>query len=137
MSLLAIVVGSGIALCSHWIIHVLFADRYIDAAPVLAVHIWASLFVFMGVAQAPWDISENLFRLALYRTLAGALSNVLLNLVLIPKYSAMGAAIATVVSYAISAVIANAFHARTRPIFRLQMRAVLFLDLWHFRAAAR
>ncbi len=136
MSLLAIVVGSGIALCSHWIIHVLFADTYIDAAPVLAVHIWASIFVFMGVAQAAWDTSENLFRLALYRTLAGALSNVVLNFVLIPKYSAMGAAIATVVSYAISAVIANAFNARTRPIFKLQMRAMLLMDLWHPRVAS-
>jgi len=137
MSLLAIVVGSGIALCSHWIIHVLFGETYINAAPVLAIHIWASIFVFMGVAQAPWDTSENLFKLALYRTLSGALSNVVLNLVLIPKYSAMGAAIATVLSYAISAVIANAFHARTRPIFKLQMRAMLLMDLWHPATASR
>jgi PST family polysaccharide transporter len=50
--------------------------------------------------------------------------NVLLNLVLIPKYSAMGAAIATVISYATAGVFANAFDARTRPIFVLQLRSV-------------
>jgi PST family polysaccharide transporter len=124
MSLIALVIGSGIALSSHWIIHFLYTDAFLGAAPVLAVHVWASLFVFLGLAQGPWNISENLLKLGFYRTLAGAIANVLLNLVLIPKYSAMGAAIATVISYAIAGVLANAFDARTRPIFVLQMRSV-------------
>jgi PST family polysaccharide transporter len=124
MSLIALVIGSGIALSSHWIIHVLYTEAFRGAAPVLAVHVWASLFVFLGVAQGPWNISQNLLKLGFYRTLAGAVGNVLLNLVLIPKYSAMGAAIATVISYAIAGVFANAFDARTRPIFVLQLRSV-------------
>jgi PST family polysaccharide transporter len=124
MSLIALVIGSGIALSSHWIIHTLYTDAFREAAPVLAVHIWASLFVFLGLAQGPWDIAQNLLKLSFYRTLAGAIGNVLLNFVLIPKYSAMGAAVATVISYAIAAVFANAFDARTRPIFLLQLRSI-------------
>lgn len=125
MSLIALVIGSGIALCSHWIILYLYTDAFREAAPVLAVHVWASLFVFLGLAQGPWNISQDLLKLGFYRTLAGAIGNVLLNLVLIPKYSAMGAAIATVISYAIAGVFANAFDARTRPIFLLQLKSVL------------
>jgi PST family polysaccharide transporter len=83
------------------------------------------VFVFLGVAQSPWDLSENLLRLSLYRTIAGAVANVIINLYLIPRYSALGAAIATVVSYAISAIIANAFDARTRPIFFLQLKSII------------
>ena len=124
MSLIALVIGSGIALSSHWIIHFLYGDAFRGAAPVLAVHIWASLFVFLGVAQGPWNVSQNLLKLVFYRTLAGAVANVLLNLVLIPRYSAMGAAIATVMSYALAGVFANAFDARTRPIFLLQLKSV-------------
>jgi PST family polysaccharide transporter len=45
MSLIALVIGSGIALSSHWIIHVLYTEAFRGAAPVLAVHVWASLFV--------------------------------------------------------------------------------------------
>jgi len=89
------------------------------------VHIWASVFVFLGVAQSPWDISENFLKLALYRTVAGAIANVVINLFLIPRYAALGAAIATVVSYAISSFVANAFDARTRPIFFLQLKSVI------------
>ncbi len=124
MSLIALVVGTGIALSSHWIIHILYTEAFGAAAPVLAVHVWASIFVFLGVAQSPWNVSQDLLKLSFYRTLAGAIGNVLLNLVLIPKLAAMGAAISTVISYAIAGVIANAFDPRTRPIFLLQVRSV-------------
>jgi PST family polysaccharide transporter len=137
MTLIAVLIGSCIALGSHWIIHTLYSDAFSAASPVLAVHIWASVFVFLGVAQAPWDFSENLLRLGFYRTLSGAVANVLINLVLIPRYSAMGAAVATVVSYALSSVFANAFNRATRPIFFLQMRSFLLVDLWLKEPGAR
>lgn len=125
MILISVTIGSCIALASHRIMELLYSAPYIAAAPVLAVHIWASVFVFLGVAQSPWDISENFLKLALYRTVAGAIANVVINLFLIPRYAALGAAIATVVSYAISSFVANAFDARTRPIFFLQLKSVI------------
>jgi PST family polysaccharide transporter len=125
MALTACVIGSVMALSSHIIIRSLYSSSYEAAAPVLAVHVWASVFVFLGVAQSPWDLSKNLFKLSLYRTLAGAIFNGVMNLYLIPRYSAMGAAIATVVSYAVSGVFANAFHPQTRPIFYMQMKALI------------
>jgi Na+-driven multidrug efflux pump len=42
----------------------------------------------------------------------------------------MGAAIATVISYAIAGIFANAFDARTRPIFLLQLRSFIPNKLW-------
>ena len=123
MTLTSLTIGSGIALASHWIVRHLYSGTYSQAAPVLAIHIWASVFVFMGVAQSPWNIAENLLRLSFYRTAAGAIVNIVINLILIPRYSAVGAAIATVVSYAIAGCIANAFDARTLPIFFLQLKS--------------
>jgi polysaccharide transporter, PST family len=130
MTLLAVIIGSGIALSSHWIIHRLYSQAFDAASPVLAVHVWASVFVFLGVAQAPWDFSENLLKLGFYRTLSGAVSNVFLNVFLIPRYGALGAAIATVVSYAVSGVLANAFNSATRPILVMQMRSLFLMGLW-------
>jgi PST family polysaccharide transporter len=137
MALISLVIGSCIALSSKWIIQVLYTHEFAAAAPVLAVHVWASLFVFLGVAQGPWNLSQNLMTLAFYRTLAGAVANVLLNFILIPRYAAMGAALATVISYGIAAVIANAFDARTRPIFYMQLKSLYFSGLWtlEFRQA--
>jgi PST family polysaccharide transporter len=130
MTMAACIIGSLVALSSHAIIRVLYSTGYSGAAPVLAVHVWASVFVFLGVAQSPWDLSKNLLTLSLYRTIAGAIINVAMNLYLIPRYSAMGAAIATVVSYAVSGVFANAFSARTRPIFYMQMKSFIPHRFW-------
>jgi PST family polysaccharide transporter len=132
MALSACVIGTAVALASHLVIRLLYSSAYLGAAPVLAVHVWASVFVFLGAAQSPWDLSKNLLRLALYRTLAGAVINVALNLYLIPRYSAMGAAIATVISYAVSGVFANALSAKTRPIFYMQMKSFFPRKLWNF-----
>ena len=132
MTLTAFIVGSIVALASHAIVHTLYSDGFSGAAPVLAVHVWASVFVFLGIAQSPWDITKNLLRLSLYRTVAGAAINIAMNLVLIPRYAAMGAAIATVASYAVSGVFANAFSAKTRPIFFMQMRSFIPTKFWNF-----
>jgi PST family polysaccharide transporter len=130
MTLSACSIGSIVALLSGTIVRVLYSNSYSGSAPVLAVHIWASVFVFLGVAQSPWDISKNLLKLSLYRTITGAAINVVMNVYLIPRYSAMGAAIATVVSYAFSGVFANAFSARTRPIFYMQMKSFIPHRFW-------
>jgi polysaccharide transporter, PST family len=132
MTMTACIIGSIVALASHSIIRILYSTGYGGAAPVLAVHVWASVFVFLGIAQSPWDLSKNLLTLSLYRTTAGALINVAINFFLIPRFGAMGAAIATVVAYAVSAVFANAFSAKTRPIFFMQMRSFLPTKFWEF-----
>lgn len=102
----------------------LYGEQYNAAGPVLALHIWAALFVFLGMGQNCWTVNEGLTKLALSRTLAGAVVNVVLNLILIPRYSGLGAAIATVISYALSAVLLNAFDRRTVHIFRSQISAI-------------
>lgn len=129
MTLMSLVVGSCVALEADRIIHILYSADFSEAAPVLKIHVWASIFVFLGVAQGPWNLSENLLTLGFYRTLAGAFANVLLNLILIPRYSEIGAAYSTVVSYAIASVFSNAFSPATRPIFVMQMRSLLLLDV--------
>jgi PST family polysaccharide transporter len=130
MTLMACIIGSIVAFSSPAIIRILYSNSFSGAAPVLAVHIWASVFVFLGVAQSPWDLSKNLLTLSLYRTTAGAIINVVMNLYLIPKYSAMGAAISTVVSYAIAGVFCNAFSAQTRPIFYMQLKSFIPGRFW-------
>lgn len=125
MTIVSYSIGTLVAVFSPLIIRMLYSASYSAAAPILSVHIWASIFVFLGVAQTPWDVTHNLMKLSLYRTSLGAVLNVAINLVLIPRLGAMGAAIATVISYAIASVFANALSARTRPVFWMQMRALL------------
>jgi PST family polysaccharide transporter len=127
MSAIALAIAVPMTFASGFVARALYGYQYEGVAPILAIHIWAALFVFLGVAQGPWSINENLTSLALLRTVIGAVANVVLNFLLIPKYGPIGAAIATTVSYALSAVLLNAFSRRTREVFKLQLKSMLLI----------
>jgi PST family polysaccharide transporter len=103
----------------------LYGDQYLAAGPVLAIHIWAGLFVFLGVARGAWIIAEGATRIALLTTSSGAVINVMLNLYLVPRYGAIGAAIAAVISYGFSDYLVFLLIPRLRPVGRLMTNAIL------------
>jgi PST family polysaccharide transporter len=92
---LSISVALLIMLFSSLIINILFGKEYAQASSVLSVHIWAGVFVFLGVASTKYLIAENLTKITFFRTMLGAVFNVILNLILIPRIGIMGAAYAT------------------------------------------
>jgi PST family polysaccharide transporter len=127
MSGLSFVIAIPITFLSNVIINAFYKTSYAGAGTILAIHIWAVPFVFLGVAQTSWDLAENLTGLALKRALIGALTNILLNFVLIPRYSGVGAAVSTVVAYAVSGCLANVISKRTMPIFVCQLKSLFFV----------
>lgn len=126
MVLISLAIALPMSLLSGTIITMLFGNGYAEAGQVLAIHIWASLFVFMGVATSPWFIAEGLTHFALRITLIGAIINVVLNIFLIPAYAGVGAAIATVISQAFASFFSNFTHAKTRKIFFIQLQSLVF-----------
>jgi O-antigen/teichoic acid export membrane protein len=118
-----IIIALGVSLLSPFIIDILYGDKFASAATVLSIHIWAGVFVFLGVASSKYLIAENITRITFYRTIAGAIINILLNLIFIPTYGIIGVAVATVISYAASAFISNAFYKNSRIIFIMQLKS--------------
>lgn len=127
MVLISLAIALPMSFLSGTIIMMLFGNSYVAAGQVLAIHIWASLFVFMGVAISPWFVAEGLTHLALRITLIGAVTNIFLNIFLIPTYAGVGAAIATVISYAFASFLSNAIHPKTQKIFRIQVMSLFLL----------
>lgn len=98
MTWLAIGIALPIMLLSNNIINLLFGIQYQEAAGVLRIYVWATVFVFLGVATGRYLVAENYTKISFFRTLIGAVINIVLNIFLIPKYGIKGAAIATVFS---------------------------------------
>jgi len=94
---MAIAIAIPMTFLSDWIVELLYGGQYNEAGGVLMIHIWTGVFVFLGVAFSKYLTSENLTKKSFYRTLLGAIINVILNLMLIPKYSISGAAAATLI----------------------------------------
>lgn len=99
----------GIAILAKLLIGLLYGTAYTASTAVLAVHVFSNVPVGLGVAQSQWIANERRNTFALYRTILGAISNILLNLIFIPEHGAMGAAVATVLSQIIAAIISNLF----------------------------
>ena len=124
-------IAIAIAICTSFLapymILLLFGRAYEAADSVLAINTWAGVFVFIGVASGRWFLVENLQRLLIVRTILGAVINILLNWILIPKLGMIGAAWATLISQAVANVFANLADQRTRPLFRMQIRSFVWL----------
>lgn len=129
MVLLALTVAILMTFLSDWVVTLLFGKAYLEAGTVLSVHIWAGIFVFLGVASGKWFLIEGLQRFTFYRTLFGAVVNVGLNMLMIPKFGVIGAAYATVISYAVAAMFSDLLQKETRPMFRMKLRAFNILRI--------
>lgn len=123
---LAIAVALPTTFLSGWVVNLLYGQEYSHAGGVLALHIWAGVFVFLGVASGDWLLSENMQLFAFFRTGLGAISNVVLNLFLIPICGIYGAALATLVSQMIASYIGYAFIKKTLCNFKMQSLAFLW-----------
>ncbi|MFA6065195.1 MAG: flippase [archaeon] len=91
-----------VSIFSNQIITLLYGVEYISAAPVLSIYVWSGIFVFLGVAVGQFLLAENLTKISLVTTLLGAITNIILNLIWIPQYGMVGAAFATLISYALA-----------------------------------
>ena len=109
------------------IIVLLYGSAFADAGAVLAVYVVSGVFVMIGHARDYWVTVENITRYSLYSTTLGAMINVALNILLIPKYGGVGAAYATLVALIVGSYGVNAFSRKTRPIFFIQTKSLLLI----------
>ncbi len=124
---MAIAIALPVSIFSFFIIKLLFGNNFLQAAPVLTIYIWASVAVFLGVASGQYLIIENFTKLSLGRSIIGMVVNVLLNLILIPKYGIIGAAYATLVSYTLAVFSIGIFPKAVNQL-KLMLKAIIFFN---------
>ncbi len=105
LALLSLSIAIVVSFSSNFLLSNLLGAEYSSAGKILTLHIWSGIFIFLGVARGNWLVIENKTKLSLVTQLFGAVTNICLNLLLIPQYGAIGAAIATLVSYAVSSYL--------------------------------
>lgn len=91
-------VGIGVLLFGSEIILLTFGPDYLSAYSPLVVTIWSGIFISQSIARSIWLLGENIFYLRLVVNIISLPVNIGLNLLVIPKYGAEGAAYATLIS---------------------------------------
>ena len=114
-----------VLLAGPWAIELIFGPAYVDAGPIVMVHILSVPFIFMNQAFYRWLLIEKYTGFMIVANGLGATANVVLNALLIPDYGMMGAAVATLISYSAAAYLVLAVHPRTRPVFVMMTRALI------------
>lgn len=120
----ALIISIFITIIAHTAINILYGEAYAESATILIIHIWASLFVFMRAVLSKWLVIENMLPFSLVTHISGAIVNIILNLILIPKMGGIGSAIATVISYSISSYFSLFIFKRTRVLGWIMTKAI-------------
>lgn len=87
-----------VTLLAEFIVHVLYGEDYLPAVGVLYVVIWSTLFSYMGTVRSIWMLVESQQKKLLTINLSGIAANVALNVLLIPRWGMIGAAVASLIT---------------------------------------
>lgn len=107
-----------------------FGEEYIRVVGIIKIYIWSLLFVFIGQVLSRWLIIEELTNFSIVRHMLGLLTNVILNLKLIPIYGSEGAAIASLISLFIANVAFLVVSKRTFTFLKLLAGSIV---PWNFK----
>lgn len=124
LALAGVALAIAISLASAWVVRTLFGAEFEPSGPVLAILAWNAPVLFLAVAQTNWFIAHGRQRSLMTRSMIAAVLSVALNLILIPRLGAAGAAIAMLISQLIAQVLVNGLVRETRPLFAIQLRAL-------------
>jgi len=96
-----------VSILSPYIVHGIYGEKFSASIPVLSLYVWSQFNAIWGVARSSVLTIEKKLHLMPIFTIIGAVVNIVLNYFFIPNYGAMGATIATIITYAVVIFLIN------------------------------
>ena len=78
--------------------YILYGEEYVKTIPVLRILVWYLAASVMGAVRNVWILAEQKQQYLWGINLAGALTNIGINAILIPVWGARGAAVASLIT---------------------------------------
>lgn len=110
-------------------IKILYGDAYMPSNDILKVVTWYTAFSYLGVARNAWIVSEGHQKYLKYLYVSAAILNVLMNLIFIPFWGAVGAAVASLITQILTSIILPMFFKALRPNAKLMLEAMCLRKL--------
>lgn len=109
---ISITLASILYLLAPWIVYTLFGDAFEKSVEIVRIYVWSNLGIIVMMLVTQYLIAEKKSRLMLIFTVFGAVCNVILNILLIPRFGTVGAAYATVATLAFMVILFIIIHRR-------------------------
>lgn len=118
-----------ISVFSYWVIYLLYGEAYLGARGALVIVVWYSGVSAIGSLTQVYLATENKNKYVNYFALAGLVTDVVLNALLIPHFGIMGAAAATLATYLVIHIVMPLVIPDTREVGKIIIRGMLFRDI--------
>lgn len=113
---ISILAGLFFTIFSSLVVWIIYGKAYEASVSVLMILIWSRLFSLLGVLRSTWMLCEGQEKYVKYFIGLGAVTNVVLNSILIPIMGADGAAIATLITEISSSLFVSMWYKKTRKL---------------------
>lgn len=136
--LAAVLPSVGALLVGRPLIGSLLGAKYLEGVPVLVIHVWTAVFLFFDAPVGEYLIATHRQSILVAKSLGALVIHASLNLVLIPRHGAVGAAISALIAYFWMGCLFYMVYPGLRDVARLQRHAIyhLFWGWWHPRRIA-
>ncbi len=124
LSLVSFLLALPIVVFSDYIVNFLFGLDYLKTSPILKIHAFSMVFVFVGLGRGLWIITESHFKFQMISTLLGGLSNIILNIIFIQYFGLIGAAYSTLISYFVMYILSGFFYKPAIGVSIVQLKAM-------------
>ncbi len=122
---LSVAVAIFFSIFSDLVVSILYGSEYAGAAIVLKIISWSQGFSLLGGARSIWLLAENKNKYLVPSQIISAIFSVAVNLLLIPVYGAIGAAISMLLTQIFVALISTLFMKQTRESTWIILDAIL------------
>lgn len=124
MTWLSITIAVFMLLLGQWGIEFLFGNSYIFAGLLFSFSGIRLIAAFVGVSKSVYYVNENLLKHSLYCLMAGAVVNIGLSILLVPKIGAIGAIWANIFGFIASMFLIDLFFVKTRTQLSLFIKSL-------------
>ena len=106
------------------LVQLAFSSEFQSSGDIVRILALCGPFVGLGYINGRYMVAENLLYLSMRRNIYGLILNILLNILLIPRYGMHGAAFSTLIAVMYTGFLCLMFSRNTLDIFRLQCQAL-------------
>jgi len=122
---LSLIVAMFTFISSDYLIPFIFGENYTYSINTTKILSFSIIFVFYGVTNEHWYVSKNLQKYYAINVFLGALTNILLNYILISKFGIEGAAYATIITYFLIIFVFDYLNKKTRYLLVIKFKSLI------------
>ena len=122
--LVAVLYALFLTLFGRFVINLLYGEAYLGSVNSLRIAVWYTGFSFIGAVKSIWLICEGKNKYVFLFSVLGALTDVILNLLMIPVWGIEGAALATLITQACTHIVYPLLIPQTRDFVKMVWDAI-------------